>query len=113
MDRVIEELQRASSLGIFHFIFDHPDISKTIEKLIQILNEDQIDVILSMMLPSICELVQSKCASHVVQCALSMMNRENGQNDLNAYDSTSKLLSELIDQKLRTVFPKGALLRTV
>ena len=96
MDRVLEEIKRASVLGISHFIFNHPDISKTIEKLIEILNSDQIEAILSMMLPTICELVQSPCASHVVQCALSMLNREKGPNGIVADSTSSQLLTQLI-----------------
>lgn len=49
-------------------MFEHPDISKTIEKVIHILSTQQIKIFLSkFIIPKLYELITKKCASHCLQ----------------------------------------------
>ena len=95
----IEEHTREST-----FIFEHPDTSRVIEKVLQISSGPvPIHRIFSLLLPNICHLVQCKCASHIVQCVLSLIPKilieEHSSSSPNASDeSMSHLLSQLIDK---------------
>jgi len=92
IDRVIEEIEQQPSC----FVFEHPSTSRVVEKVLELSSPDQVGRVCSVMMPNVCALVQSKCASHVIQTALALIAKMLGNEPKDG--PLTRLLSELIDK---------------
>eukprot|EP01083_Nonionella_stella_P164036 541690_1 len=94
------------------FMFEHPDISKVIEKIIQILPSLRVRQFIStFIIPELYLLMHKKCASHVLQTVFTLIPRILiEEQQINAIDTDSNdpqnedirsmntLLAEIIDK---------------
>jgi len=73
IDNIFKEIE---SFGDTLFIFEHPDISKVLEKALSICSCTQLrQFTTTLLVPHLYDLMTRKCASHVVQTVLSSIPR--------------------------------------
>eukprot|EP01084_Bolivina_argentea_P186800 321887_1 len=103
INNIIKEMDRFDDTI---FIFEHPDISKVIEKIIQILPSIYIrQFIQKFILPNLLPLITKKCSSHVLQTLFSLIptiliqqQSNHTNNNSETVNTMSDLLVEIINK---------------
>ena len=117
INNIIREIENFNDII---FIFEHPDISKVIEKLIEMLSSVQIrQFILKFIIPNLFDLMSKKCSSHVLQTLFALIPRilieeyqfndnntesnNNNNNDNDKFDDESIVIPKMTDLLIKII----------